>query len=441
MGELAQRANWTVANLETSISWPVKAQKVEYLGDQFWLLPITRESFPAVAFISDGTDRIGDRSKLLRFLSALSWAEDRGVIVSSFTGGDLPRPMGREKSFGLTITEELSLNYLPEPVDDKGRLALGLMREGRGLNHPAYAFLSFYRVLEAALPNGRSRGKWLADNLDRIADREGKEALAKLKATGIVDLAEHLYKSGRQAIAHAASDPIINPDDASDYERLQSELPIMRGAAQLAIEEVLGIKTGHTIWREHLYELAGFKAALGDELVQRVMNDETPNEGAMVDLPRLDIGLKRSEPFTALQGMIPVHVAQQDGIMQLVYRSPDELVEILFVLNFKEERLRFEWNRGIYGRDDGSAAAATYAAELSRFVRDYVGNGELFMWDADSGELLSRVDAFIPTNYWANHEALNEQIARWTAEADRRKAQADEDDHSGLPPMEGGRKR
>jgi hypothetical protein len=30
------------------------------------------------------------------------------------------------------------------------------MREGRGLNHPGYAFLSFYRVLEVALPNGQT---------------------------------------------------------------------------------------------------------------------------------------------------------------------------------------------------------------------------------------------------------------------------------------------
>jgi Methylamine utilization protein MauJ len=30
----------------------------------------------------------------------------------------------------------------------QGRARLALMREGRGLNHPAYAFLSFYRILE-----------------------------------------------------------------------------------------------------------------------------------------------------------------------------------------------------------------------------------------------------------------------------------------------------
>jgi hypothetical protein len=31
------------------------------------------------------------------------------------------------------------------------------MREGRGLNHVGYAFLSFYRVLETAFPNDAKR--------------------------------------------------------------------------------------------------------------------------------------------------------------------------------------------------------------------------------------------------------------------------------------------
>jgi hypothetical protein len=34
-------------------------------------------------------------------------------------------------------------------------LALGLVREGRGLNHVGYAFLSFYKILETAFPKER----------------------------------------------------------------------------------------------------------------------------------------------------------------------------------------------------------------------------------------------------------------------------------------------
>jgi hypothetical protein len=419
-GGLAQNGIWIVANLETAISWPERAQKATYLGDDYWLVPITRESYPAVAYNAGNQDRKTASSKILRFLSALSWSESSGIIVPYFTGGNLPRPMGREKSLGLSITEELNLTYLPEPAEDKGRLALGLMREGRGLSHLAYAFLSFYRVLEAALPDGRLRREWIAANFDRIFDHQGREALTKLKAAGVTDLANHLYKSGRQAIAHAKAEPIINPDDASDYERLQSELPVIRGLAELAIEEKLGIKTRHTIWREHLYELAGFKERLGDNFVQRVLAETEPYEGDVVDLPCIDVELRRSDPFTALKGMYPVQVAQKSKTVQLVYRSPDELVEMIFVLDFGNEQLRFEWDRDIHAKDDGSKQAAIYAADLTRFIRDYIGNGELRIYDADSRALLSHVDAFIPTNYWANDKVLNGQIARWTEELERR---------------------
>lgn len=424
-GDIAKNGNWVVANLDTSLSWPVEAQKVEYLGDVFWLIPITHESFPAVAYDrNEGEELNAARSKVLRFLSALSWTEGSGIIVEQFTGGNLPRPMGRQKEFGLVITKDLGLTYLPEPQDDRGRLALALMREGRGLNHPAYAFLSFYRVLECAIPDGKQRGTWFADNLEKITHRTARDALEKLKASGVVDLADHLYRSGRQAIAHAKAEPVINPDDASHDQRLQNELPIMLGLAEHAIENVLGIKTRHTIWRAHLYELSGFKERLGDDLVNRIIDGVEPEPGEMIDLPVIDVELRRSEPFTALQGMKPVHVVVHNKMMQLVYSSPDELVQFVIVLDFPEERLRFEWSRDIVGRDDGTVAAATYAAELNRFIRDYIGNGELHIYDSDTRELISRVEAFLPTNYWADHEALDERIARWKKEAEVRAAKA-----------------
>jgi hypothetical protein len=50
----------------------------------------------------------------------------------------------------------------------------------RGLNHPGYAFLSFYRVLEVALPEGRRRGEWINDQLDTLSDRKAREAISEL---------------------------------------------------------------------------------------------------------------------------------------------------------------------------------------------------------------------------------------------------------------------
>jgi len=420
VGEVAERGDWVVANLETDVSWPVVYQKHEFDGMIFYIMPLAKGHYPAIALRRYGETLAEARSALLRFLSALSWVQSSGAIVASFTAGAIPRPQSREKSFGHIITADLNLCDMPRIANPAQGLALALMREGRGLNHPAYAFLSFYRVLEAAMGNGKQRGQWITDNIDRMLDRRGLEALAELRKAGITEVGEHLYKSGRMAIAHAASQPIINPDDASDYDRIANELPVMRGLAELAIEDLLGIKTRHTAFAEHLYELDKFKMRIGSDRVAAIMDGKLPDKRETIDLPVVDVELRRREPYPPFRGMNPVHVSQERQGLQLVYQSRDGLVEIEFLLDFKEERLRFDWQNGIRGRDDGSANAAKNGAAICRFILEYVGNGELHIFDSETRDLLSRVDAFIPVNYWANDKALTAQISHWNAEAQRR---------------------
>jgi hypothetical protein len=74
-----------------------------------------------------------------------------------------------------------------------------------------------------------------------------------------------------------------------------------------------------------------------------------------------------------------------------------------------------------YG-DDGTAAAAEGAAELQRFFADYFGNGELHIYNSDTGELISRKDAFMPVNMMANPEGSKQAIRRWLTLAERRHA-------------------
>ncbi|WP_037500416.1 methylamine utilization protein MauJ [Sphingomonas jaspsi] len=421
VGEIAEVGDWIVANLETSIAWPVTYQKQDFDGRTFFLIPLANDHYPAVA-LKRGEDKLNDaKSAILRFTSAMSWVESSGAIVVGFTGGRRPVPLRREKSFGHTITRDLNLTDLAEGLDERQGLALALMREGRGLTHPAYAFLSFYRVLEAAMPDGKVRKQWQTDNIDAIMDRQGLEALEELKKAGIKDVGGHLYKSGRMAIAHAQSDPIINPDDASDFDRIAGELPVMRGLAELAIERVLGVKTRSTIFREHLYELAGFKALIGAERCASIDSGEIGRAGEGIELPLIDVELRRKEPFPPLHGMRPVEAHQENRRLELWYRSADDLVDMRFALDFAEERLTFDWMNDIRAGDDGSARAAENAAALNRFILEYVGNGELHIFNSDDRSLLSRVDAFIPCNYWADHDGLNKKIEDWNAEAARRK--------------------
>lgn len=420
VGAIAEPADWIVANLETAISWPVSYQMQEYAGRTFFIIPLTKDRCPAVALKRFDDSLQQCRSALLRFLSAMSWSQSAGAIVLSFGNDRLPRPQRRGGDFGLSITADLNLTYLPEPADERQALGLALMREGRGLNHPAYAFLSFFRVLEVAFPEGKDQKKWVADNIAQIADHSGQRALAKLAEAGIEDVGTHLYKSGRMAIAHARADPVINPDDASDYDRIAGELPILRCLAELAIERILGIKTRSTIYSEHLYELAGFKQRIGADLVSAIIADTLP-EGGEIDIPSIDIEIRRREPYAPLKVMVPVGASIEAGTLDLDFRSPDGLVTIHIGLDFIEERLRFAWDTGISGTDDGTSAAAENGAEVVRFILEYIGNGELHFYDSESRDLLGRVEAFLPVNYMANHEGLEARIAHWKSESARRR--------------------
>jgi len=334
-------------------------------------------------------------------------------MVAHMSGGNLPRMMGLTNKSGIAIRDTFDLSDLQQIPDDRGRLALALMREGRGLNHPAYAFLSFFRVLEIAISNNQARRQWATDNIDNIDGHQAKEALGKLRESVPGDIGTHLYESGRCAIAHAKAAPVINPDDPRDARRLQSELPIIQALAVLAIEQHLGIQTSHTMWNEHIYELRGWKPVFGDALIAGVLAGDPPPEDQQVDAPLLNVRLRRSAPFTPLEGMHPLQAGFQHGKIEVVYQSEDGLVDLVFWLNFAEERLQFDIEHSIVARDDGSVAAARNGKELDRFFRDYFLNGEIQMWNAENSSLVSRCDAFIPMNCFVDVDVCNVAIAKW----------------------------
>jgi hypothetical protein len=401
VGELKKRGHWIVATLATSIPWPVRTHKVVYLGQDFWIIPPTKDTSPAVAIRAEHDATTGHRTQMMRFLSVLSWTQGSGIRVAGFGGGSMPFLSSGRGTGGYVLTADFVVRDLPEP-DAQGQLALALMREARGLDHSAYSFLTFYRVLEAALPKGRARGAWITDALDKL-EGQAKEALSKVRTRGIVDVGGHIQRTRRQAIAHAAEQPIMDPDDYSVVRELYEELPLIQGLAERAIEEIFGIPTGSSIYRAHLYELAGFRDIMPPDLMNIIMEGPWENISGTIDLPLLDIELRRSEPFAALRGMVPVAIDIAEAALKLLYRSSDSLISFEFELHFERERLVFDLDRGLQVRDDGSAGAARNIADVRRFQLDYIGNGELHFYDTGTRMLLSRVDAFIPENFWADH--------------------------------------
>jgi hypothetical protein len=290
------------------------------------------------------------------------------------------------------------------------------------LNHPGYSFLSFYRVLEVALGRGkRTQTVWINDQIARGLDHRVTGALDELREQGVADIGAHLYESGRCAMAHASEEPIIDPDDPADARRLWSERPIMLALAERAIEEKLGVETSQTVWSKHLYEIDGFKKILGPELVDYLVRGVPVTEERMVEIPDISIEIRRKPPYAPLSNMTIKGLKHEGNILFMRFASKDELINFRFQLDFANERLNFNIFSDFGHADSGTAESAEAIAECARFFKEYFGNGQLRIIDADTGELISRKDAFIPMNMYQDVDGSNAEIARWKqAAADRR---------------------
>ena len=412
--DLKQRANWIVANIETSIAWPVKVQKITYKEYDYWIIPVTRDAYPGIAARVEGVSREEQQRKIMRLLSIISWVEDKGVALKSFTGGSYPHPQSRHSESGFIIRDNFDFTYLPDIDDENAMLALALMREGRSLNHPGYSFLSFFKVLEVTVGKGNKRKAWMSNALSQINDYRAKEAITKIHDQGVSEVAKHLYESGRCAIAHASSHPIINPDDPTHSQRLYNELRVIEKLAELAIEEKLGVQTSFTVYKEHLYELAGFKNIFGQDLINRITLGKQALEGEQVCIPKINVQLRGRTPFTSLENLIPVSLLQDEAVLILKFGHEDGSVQFRFQLNFIEERLEFDIFNDIFViPDNGTPAFAEVMVDLTSFTKWYLSNGSLEIINSDSGEEIARKDAFIPENIIVYPEKFDNDIERW----------------------------
>ncbi|KAF5882543.1 hypothetical protein, partial [Rhizobium sp. PEPV16] len=206
-----------------------------------------------------------------------------------------------------------------------------------------------------------------------------------------------LYGSNRCAVAHAFG-TTANPEDPADMRRMRQDLPVAQVLAEYAIEHHFGVKSSQTIWEEHLYELKGFYEIFGEGAVATIKAGASPERNLWPLLPRLTVSLARSEGFAALTNLRSEVIAIADGCATVMCTSDDNLTEMVLWLNFAEERLQINVKDGLRTADDGSEGAARSYASVMRFVRDYILNGVLEVWDWDQRRLLGKCDAFIPLN-------------------------------------------
>ena len=193
-------------------------------------------------------------------------------------------------------------DYLPCPDDPKARFALALYREALGLHSVPYKFLGFFKIINILHSGGSQQREWIRRTLPEITNYDAIRRLKELeKQTD--DVAKYLYTSGRCAVAHAYGEPTVNPDGVEDYSRLQDDMIVVRSLAEYLIEREFGVKSQDTVWREHLYELQGFREALGDDVIRALKEGQGVDVDRLPQMPNLSVRLRGHGEFESFENL------------------------------------------------------------------------------------------------------------------------------------------
>lgn len=243
-------------------------------------------------------------------------------------------------------------------------------------------------------------------------DAYAKERREELRSQD-TDVSAYLRDECRNAIAHAERNPYVNPDEVDDHFRLSKDLPLLRNLAELAIEENSSLKRSHTLWREHLYELAGFKELLSEEVIDKLTNSIPIPEGTIVEIPDLyTVAARHGAEVYSFENMRPEITGQVEGGMVLDLVSEDAAIRIRTVLSFADERLVFDPVHGVgFTPNRENKTYIRHELNVLHFSLCILSNGHLEIWDQEGEIMLGRSETCIPVNCFVNTEFYDSEFA------------------------------
>jgi hypothetical protein len=433
---------WVTVGIQSHISWPTEVSIYHFRDYDLLLRPGDNTIYTTISLKYDnyGIDENTARKTIMHFVSSLAWYEDSPIYIKAWSGGsrcfNLGRPgIGNESAKPVTPlfpVKTLGVRELPDTLDKNARAALAFYREGLELDNISYKFLSFYKIINLFVgQNGPShkQEKFINKNLSFLKPgSDAQKRMEELQNT-CSDIGKYLYVSCRCAVAHADADMdnFVDPEDINELTRLNADLPLVRALSQIVIEKEYGIKSRQTIYKEHLYELRGFRKIFGDEILRRVVNDEKIGTIEIPALPNLNLRVAHNHKFvdsmviSVFEGLQPKVIEVAKGIIYLECRKM-HLASVFMGFDFKNERILFNPCNCFSLKDDLSPTPAQYAIDFYEFLKVYFCNGILELWNTDTGELLGYTDPFLPYNMDPTRTlaGFDSNIAFWKAELEKR---------------------
>lgn len=233
---------WFGVAVESSVAWPDRQTTVEFERRTLTLTPFDeRHSATVEVDLDEHLNEANAHALIRRFLSALAW-RDGFFIRELFQGGGA---RGNNVRLGHDLPSRVKTAHFQPHVpsasgDPNAILALALYREAMGVSSNAYQVLGFFKIINIRYSTGGAQKAWIRATLPALAKTRGASRLKELQAEGD-DVAAYLYESCRCAVAHANAEPIANPDDVVDDDRLKADLPLIRALAEHLMQVELGL--------------------------------------------------------------------------------------------------------------------------------------------------------------------------------------------------------
>jgi hypothetical protein len=383
LAKLEGRFGWLTVGVAASIAWPEDDVWVEYDGVEYLFHGARQEGehriAPCISTPSDQAHVDEALSRLYRFTSVLGYYKRGYVDITGQTWGTrMIRYCNHRDTFTTLLqagNRRFSCNHMPVIEDDKVRKALAFLREGRRLErvHEPYSFLSFFKVIESQF-QPKERIAWVEENLDLVTDERAIGRINELRGQG-VNVNQHLFDSGRCAVAHASvGGNIVDPDIPSDRKRIAADLGIIAALSNRYIKFDAGVPDEMDLYNSrdrvmpwHALMPPGAVVALKAEGYVENVEDLGKLEGATVS-----VRLWPDLPAKQFGAMTLLPAESGEGVVKLIALSARGTIVLVFAMDVAKGRVHTLLNEG--GLRAGVEITEEDVEDYARYFHSVVGN-------------------------------------------------------------------
>lgn len=384
LAKVADRVGWLTVGVASSIAWTGDDVWVEYDNAEYLLHGARQEgerrNAPCISTPAPDRDQIDEAlSRLYRFTSILGFYKRGYVdITGQSWGGRIVRFASPRDTFTTTLqggNRSFSCNHMPVIESNQVRKALAFLREGRRLErvHEPYSFLSFFKVIESQF-QPRERVAWVENNLALVTEERAVRRIQELRSQG-VDVNEHLFESGRCAVAHASvGRNIVDPDIPADRRRIAADLDIIAALADRYVKIDAGVPDEMDLYSSRDRIAPWHDLMPAGSVAKLKAGGNLANEEELGQLlgATISVRLWPDAPAKQFEAMTLLPTESGDGIVKLIALSARGTVVLAFAMDVRNGRMHTLLNEG--GMRAGVELGEEDVEDYTRYFHSVVGN-------------------------------------------------------------------